>query len=213
MSLRKVLKVLSWIALSVSLFVLVTNVWIVQRGRTKIYSLKDAPDNKVALVLGTSKKTSSGGENRYFKERMETAASLYKGSKAEHILVSGDNGSKYYNEPRDMLQALGDLKIADTVVTLDYAGFRTFDSIVRSKEVFGQDKITIVTQRFHSYRALFIADYVGIDAVAVAAGEENSVGNSLLIREVIARTLAVLDLFVLRSQPKYLGEKVILQIK
>ena len=111
-----------------------------------------------------------------------------------------------------MLNALGDLDIPDSVVSLDYAGFRTLDSIIRSKEVFGQDSITIITQEFHCYRSLFIADYFGIEAYAISADDGGPIGNALAIREVLARTVAVLDLYVLQRKPKFLGEREQLNI-
>lgn len=208
MPIKKIAKVFAWFVFSILSFVFVTNLWVIQSSKSKIYSLTDAKKNDVALVLGTSKRTSSGGENRFFKERMSTAASLHEQGSIKHILVSGDNGSKYYNEPIDMLNALGDLNIPDTVVSLDYAGFRTLDSVVRSKEVFGQNQLTIITQEFHCYRSLFIADFFGIEAVAVSADDGGPIGMTLATREVLARTMAVLDLYVLQRKPKYLGEKV-----
>lgn len=210
---RKVTKATIWTFISLILFILITNIWVVTSTKDQIYTLDRAPYNDVALVLGTSKRTSSGGKNRFFAERMNTAAALHTNNTVKHILVSGDNGSKYYNEPRDMLKALGDLNIPDTVVSLDFAGFRTFDSVVRSKEVFGQDKITIVTQEFHCYRSLFIANYFGIEAIAVSADDGGPVGNSLAIREILARTFAVLDLYVFQKEPKFLGEEVELNIR
>ena len=194
------------------LFVFFTNLWVIYASKDRIYAIEDATPNDVALVLGTSKRTSSGGENRFFKERMTTAAALHKNGVIKHILVSGDNGSNYYNEPIDMLNALGDLNIPDSAVSLDYAGFRTLDSVVRSKEVFGQQKLTIITQQFHCYRSLFIADFFGIEAVAVSADDGGPIGNSLAFREVIARTVAVLDLYVFQRKPRFLGEKVELRI-
>ena len=130
----------------------------------------------------------------------------------KHILVSGDNRTKYYNEPRDMLQALGDLNIPVSDISLDYAGLRTLDSVVRCKEVFGQDKVTIVTQEFHCYRSLFIANYLEMEAVAVSADNGGPIGNTLALREVLARSMAVLDLYVLGRSPKFLGEKIELPI-
>ena len=126
--------------------------------------------------------------------------------------MSGDNRTRYYNEPRDMLQALGDLNIPEEDVSLDFAGLRTLDSVIRCKEVFGQNEVTIVTQEFHCYRSLFIARYFDMDAVAVSADDGGPVGNTLALREVLARTIAVLDLYVLQRKPKYLGEKVTLPI-
>jgi SanA protein len=105
------------------------------------------------------------------------------------------------------------LGVPDSIITLDYAGLRTFDSIVRSKEIFGQDSLTIITQPFHSYRALFISDRVNITAVAIVAIEpkaENAL--SVYIREYFARTKAVMDLYILNTEPKHLGQKEPLKI-
>jgi len=207
MPLKKIAKLLLGVVITVFSFVIGTNLWVIQSSKHRIYHLENVPPNNVALVLGTSKRTSSGGENRYFMERMHAAATLHRQGSIRHILVSGDNGSKYYNEPIDMLHALAELNIPDTVVSLDYAGFRTLDSIVRCKEVFGQDEVTIITQEFHCYRSLFIADYFGINAYAVSADDGGPIGNALALREVLARTVAVLDLYVLARKPKFLGEE------
>lgn len=209
---RKLLRLGIWTSITLFLFVLGTNIWVVQSTKNLIYDPLRVPKNEVALVLGTSKRTSEGKPNRFFMERMETAASLHMDSKIKHILVSGDNRTRYYNEPRDMLQALGDLNIPEEDVSLDFAGLRTLDSVIRCKEVFGQNEVTIVTQEFHCYRSLFIARYFDMDAVAVSADDGGPVGNTLALREVLARTIAVLDLYVLQRKPKYLGEKVTLPI-
>ncbi|MEQ8626017.1 MAG: ElyC/SanA/YdcF family protein [Ekhidna sp.] len=209
---RKLLRLGIWTSITLFLFVLGTNIWVVQSTKNLIYDPLRVPKNEVALVLGTSKRTSEGKPNRFFMERMETAASLHLDSKIKHILVSGDNRTRYYNEPRDMLQALGDLNIPEEDVSLDFAGLRTLDSVIRCKEVFGQNEVTIVTQEFHCYRSLFIARYFDMDAVAVSADDGGPVGNTLALREVLARTIAVLDLYVLQRKPKYLGEKVTLPI-
>jgi SanA protein len=107
-----------------------------------------------------------------------------------------------------MKKALIALGVPDSVITLDYSGLRTLDSIVRSKEIFGQEKITIITQSFHCYRALFISQYYNIDAVALVAEDvANEGGAKVYIRECFARTKAVLDLYVLKTAPRHLGEK------
>lgn len=212
MILRKVIRLLVWMTFTLVFFILITNIWVVQSTSDQIHTLDTVPYNDVALILGTSKRTSKGEPNRFFEERMNTVAALHKEEQVRHILVSGDNGSKYYNEPRDMLNALGDLNIPDTVISMDYAGFRTLDSVVRCKEVFGQKKVTIVTQEFHCYRSLFIANYFDIEAVAISADDGGPVGKNLAFREVLARTVAVIDLYIMRTQPKYLGEQVNLNI-
>ncbi len=209
---RKLIQIGLWTTLSLILFVLGTNIWVVQSTKDYIYNSASAPENEVALILGTSKRTVDGNPNRFFVERMNTAAILHSSEKVKHILVSGDNRTKYYNEPRDMLKALGDLNIPEEDISLDFAGLRTLDSVVRCNEVFGQNKVTIVTQEFHCYRSLFIAKYFDMDAIAVSADDGGPIGHTLALREVLARTMAVLDLYILQRKPKYLGEEISLPI-
>jgi SanA protein len=128
--------------------------------------------------------------------------------KVKHLLVSGDNHAVGYDEPSDMKQAVLALGVPESAVTLDYAGFRTLDSIVRAKEVFGQTKLTIVTDRFHAYRAVFIARHCGIEAVAYCSAEVPVKWSAeARLRECGARVKAVLDLFVLNTHPRFLGPK------
>src|SRR5690606_8845379 len=162
----------------------------------------------MALVLGTSHKTVSGKPNPFFEERMETAAKLFETGKIDHFIVSGDNRSRYYNEPLEMRKALMKKGVPGSAITLDYAGLRTLDSIVRCKQIFGQEKITIITQPFHSYRALFISDYYNLDAVAMVTEEANFENSfKVRLREYAARMVAVLDLFVFKTGPRFMGQK------
>jgi len=139
---------------------------------------------------------------------MATAADLYRNGKALHFILSGDNRTRYYNEPMEMKKALMKLGVPDSVITLDHAGLRTLDSIVRCKEIFGQSNIIIITQPFHSYRALFISNYYHMDAVALVAQEPSQeIAVQVYFREYLARTKAILDLYVLGTEPHHLGEK------
>lgn len=191
------------------LFFFITNIWVVSSTKANVLSAYDKlPDHRVALVLGTSHKTTAGLPNQFFEKRMDTSAELYKIGKIDHFILSGDNRSKFYNEPMEMRKALINRGVPASAITLDYAGLRTLDSVVRSKEIFGQDKIIIITQPFHSYRALFISQYYNIDAVAVVASEpELEVSFKVRIREYFARTKAVLDLYILKTSPRFLGKK------
>ncbi len=190
------------------LLIVLSNVLIVKTTSPNVFTdIKDLPDRRVALVLGTSNKTISGGVNPYFQKRIETAAWLYKAGKVDHLIVSGDNRSMYYNEPMEMSKALIKLGVPQAAITLDYAGLRTLDSVVRCKEIFGQDRITIITQPFHSYRALFISHYYGMDAVAMVADEPVEDSFRIRVREYFARTKAILDLYILKTSPRFLGEK------
>jgi SanA protein len=192
-----------------SAFLLIGNWWVVYSTRPRIFSdYSHMPSNPVGLVLGTSSRLSNGLPNPFFDNRMQTAAELYRLGKITHVIVSGDNRTKFYNEPMEMKKALIKLGVPDSVITLDYAGLRTLDSVIRSKEIFGQDHITIITQPFHSYRALFICHYYHIDAVALVDKElrqEPSV--KVYVREYFARAKAILDLYVLKTAPRHLGEK------
>ena len=200
--------VLTVIFLFVSLFIL-SNLWIVRSTRARVFSdLNKVPHHRIALVLGTSHRTSKGDPNPFFENRIETAAALYKKGKIDHLILSGDNRTIYYNEPMAMLKALLKKGIPASAITLDYAGLRTLDSIVRCKMIFGQSKFIIITQPFHSYRALFISRYHDINAIAMVAEEPDfDYSAKVRIREYLARTKAVLDLYVLKTPPKFLGRK------
>lgn len=191
------------------LFLVICNVWVVLSTRDKVYTnIEELPPHRIALVLGTSNKLAGGKANPFFEKRIETAANLFKMGKIDHFILSGDNSTIFYNEPIAMRKALVKLGVPDSAITLDYAGLRTLDSVVRSQKIFGQDKITIITQPFHSYRALFISEYYNMNAVAMVADEpgfEYSI--KVRLREYLARTKAVLDLYVLKTVPRHLGQK------
>jgi SanA protein len=204
------LKLLFIVLISLLVIFLVScNLWVVSSTAEHVYKDESKlPSHRIALVLGTSHRTVGGGPNPYFEKRMETAAELFKKGKIDHFILSGDNRTRYYNEPMEMRKALVKKGVPPTAITLDYAGLRTLDSIIRCKQIFGQDRITIITQSFHSYRALFISEYYGIDAIAMVADEpnfENSV--KVRIREYLARPKAVLDLYILKTSPRFLGRK------
>jgi len=192
----------------------VLNIWVVESTRKLVYkSVDKVPSNAVALVLGTSKYSRKGATNLFFKYRIEAAVKLYRAGKVKHFILSGDNSLSYYNEPQDMKKALMALGIPAEAITLDYAGFRTFDSVVRSKKVFGQDSLTIITQEFHSYRALFISNFYGMKAIAFATEPVPKASSILtLSREYFARCKAVIDLYILRKEPKFLGEEININI-
>ena len=164
------------------------------------------PEAPVALLLGTAK-TFQGYPNAFYTRRIEAAAELYHSGKVRGILISGDNGRSDYNEPEDMREDLILSGVPPEFITLDYAGFRTLDSIVRAKEVFGQSRLTIVSQRFHVERALYLAKEHGIDAIGYVAGDPLSRNSRLRVRarEILARTAAVLDASVGR-RPRFLGK-------
>ncbi|QXC30974.1 YdcF family protein [Aeromonas sp. FDAARGOS 1409] len=186
--------------------------WTVSDARHYTYDDVNAvPYNRVALVLGTSKYLIGGSPNHYFKYRIKAAAELYNNGKVDYILVSGDNATVQYNEPRQMRRALIQAGIPASAIYSDYAGFRTLDSIVRAKEVFGQARFTVVSQAFHNERAIFIARHFGIEAIGFNALDPSAYqGIRTRVREVFARLMGLLDLYVLDKGPKFLGEPIVI---
>lgn len=196
------------------LAIVISNYWIIKSTKSQIYSdTISIPQNDVAILLGASKKLRNGSENLFFKYRIEAAVQLYKSGKIKHIIVSGDNSKKEYDEATDMREALVAQGVPDSCITQDYAGFRTLDSMVRCLKVFGQNKITVISQRFHNERAIFIGNYYDMDVVAFNAKDvPDAFSLKVRIREHFAKFKAVLDLYLLHKEPKFLGEKVLIKL-
>ena len=213
-AIKKLIKYLSLLALALLLLIIFSNIWIVRSTHKLIFDdITEIPTNDVAVVLGTSRYSTSGYTNLFFKYRMEAAAKLYHHGKVKHILVSGDNRKTSYNEPRDMKEYLIELGVPAHHITLDYAGFRTLDSVVRAKEVFRQQSFTLVSQEFHNQRALFICNYYGIDAVAFNAQDVSANYQfRITLREYLAKFKAVLDLYIIKKEPRFLGEEEVIEV-
>jgi SanA protein len=162
----------------------------------------------VGLLLGTGKYLGNGAVNPYYRYRIEAAAALLKAGKLDYLVISGDNSRKDYNEPETMRADLIAAGIDSSRMYLDYAGFRTFDSMVRLREIFSQDSVTIISQQFHNERALFIARKEGITAVGFNARDvSTSVGFRTQLREKLARVKVFVD-YLFHNEPKFLGPKV-----
>jgi SanA protein len=171
-------------------------------------TIDSLPSCKTAIVLGTSKYMANGTRNSFFYNRIKAAEELFKSGKIKAVIISGDNSLTYYNEPQDMKQELMKAGVPDSVIYLDYAGFRTFDSMIRAKEIFGQSKLIVVSQKFHNERAIFIARKYGIEAYGYNAEDVNSaIGFKTRIRELFARVKVFIDVYG-DKKPKFLGEKI-----
>ena len=179
----------------------------------RIYDdIKEIPYNRVGLLLGTNPTLKNGKPNYYFTYRIRACASLYKAKKISKILISGDNCTKGYNEPESMKQALMKQGVPEKDIILDYAGFRTLDSIIRAREVFGQEKFTIISQQFHNERAVYLALANGMDVVAFNAKQVNGTQTEFktgYLRESLARVKMFLDIWF-GKKPKFLGEKIMI---
>lgn len=211
----KIAKRFKW-ALLLSPFGLFTIICIdtyilVEAENQTFINVQNIPHNKVGLVLGTSKYMKRGSVNPYYKYRVEAAVALYNANKIDFVLVSGDNGIVNYNEPILFKHDLIKLGVPKDKIFLDYAGFSTLDSVLRAQKIFGLNRFTVISQRFHNERAIFLAKQKNINAIGFNA--ENVTGKNSIkteLREYLARTKACLDILV-NSQPKYLGEKIAIQ--
>lgn len=189
-----------------------SNIWVNQYTKPYLYTdVKKIPSRKVCLVLGTSKFGPTGRKNWFFEYRIRAAVELYNQNKVQQFVVSGDNSTHHYDEPGMMKEDLIKRGVPACKITCDYAGFRTFDSVIRMWKVFGQKSFTVISQKFHNQRAVFLARKHGLDAIAFNAVDvEGSGGLKTHIREYFARTKAIIDLYIWPAKPKFLGNRVVL---
>lgn len=188
------------------LLVAFSNAVVLQASRGRIFSDPSAlPHNYVGVVLGTSPFVRGGGWNPFFVNRIQAAVTLYQAGKVNLILVSGDNQYRTYNEPAQMRKLLVENGVPESRIIVDAAGYRTLDSIVRAGTVFGWHKFTVISQEFHNHRALFVADHSGLNVVAFNAEDVGGyTGLRQTLREQLARALAVLDVYLLGTEPREL---------
>ncbi len=196
------------------LLLLIALVWIVNyvvsssTQKQLYYDLASIPKNKVGLLLGTAKYNDKGRNivNLYYQNRIDAAVALYMAGKIDYIIVSGDSNTVYYNEPMLMKNDLIARGVPAKKIFMDNAGFRTLDSILRCRDIFGQEKFTIISQAFHDQRAIYIANHKGINTIAYCAKDGDTVWFSYL-REKFARVKMIYDL-IQNTQAQYYGDKV-----
>lgn len=199
--LRRLIRVAIFLVVGVVAAVALCDARVAYEGK-RAYAVADLPVREVGLVLGTSPRVVGGRKNLHFEGRMDLAASLLASGKVKRLLISGDNGSRGYDEPTAMKDALLARGVPEEAMTLDYAGFRTLDSVARAKSAFEIDSLTIITDDFHLPRALYLAGANGIDAIGCGADTSRFLRPNLRIREHLARVLAVLDVLTGR-EPKF----------
>ncbi len=189
-------------------FIAWANLAAVQASRGILYDdVNLVPPTKVGLVFGTTDRAQER-ENLYFRYRIDAAEKLWKAGKIQVILVSGDNSEKYYNEPEKMRRALVERGIPKNKIVCDYAGLRTLDSVVRAKEIFGLTEVVMISQRFHNERAVYLAQANGMKVTGFNAQDVVSSGGfKTKVREVGARVKMWLDVNILGTRPRHLGDK------
>ncbi len=181
--------------------------WIEQKYRDRIYTCaEDVPSRSVAIVLGAGL-WPDGSLTPVLADRVAIAADLYHAGTVQKLLCSGDNRFVDYNEPQRMLEYAVSLGVPEEAIVLDYAGRRTYDTCYRARDIFGLERVVVVTQRFHAARALYLCDALGVDAVAVLADLQDYTIRRVTweMREYPALALAWWDVNVRHPLP-VLGE-------
>lgn len=207
---KKKLGYASLVIMATFCFIIIAcNFAIEMASKGKTYdNIEEIPKNKVGMVLGTSNRLIGGTSNPYYTNRINATIVLFKAGKIDYVLVSGDNGTPYYNEPINFKKDLIKGGIPENRIFLDYAGFRTLDSVVRAKLVFGLEHVTIISQNFHNKRAIYLAEKKGLKAIGFNAKNlPIKQGLKVEVREYFARVKVFIDL-ALNTQPKYYGEHI-----
>lgn len=205
----RLLVLLLLLALVGGSLVAAANLYVVSDSREYIIGLSDAEviDADCILVLGCLVKA-DGSPSDMLSDRLEIGVELYENGAAPKLLMSGDHGRVEYNEVGAMKKYALDKGVASADVFMDHAGFSTYESMYRAKEIFGADKIIIVSQSYHLYRAIFIARSLGIEAYGVASDQRSYRGQSVRdVREAAARAKDLVYT-IFRPLPTYLGESI-----
>jgi SanA protein len=183
--------------------ILLTRIIFLGKASSCTFSQDNVPARQVAIVFGAEVKK-DGTPSIVLRDRVETAAALYKSGKVEKLLMSGDNRFVDYNEPEAMRRYALALGIPDADIVLDYAGRRTYDTCYRAKDIFGVNSAVLVTQGFHLPRALFLCNAFGIDAIGVEAQNYYYLKRLQLywnLRELLATVQSVADVYLLKPLP------------
>lgn len=189
------------------LFIFLIDYWVVASTKDQIKSLSDVQDADCILVLGAGV-WENDQPSPMLKDRLDRSVELFERKAAPYLVMSGDHGQKDYDEVNVMKGFAIKAGVDSNMIYMDHAGFSTYESLYRLKYIFEAEKVIIVTQKYHLYRALFIANALGLKAVGVAAKEINYSGQSLRdFREILARNKDVLS-SIFKPVPTYLGDAI-----
>lgn len=186
------------------------NLWVTGSVNDNILSQEQAAlldDVDCVVVLGCQVR-SDGSPSHMLEDRLKRSVALYQTGAAPKLLMSGDHGRQEYDEVDTMKRYAVDAGVPSADVFMDHAGFSTYETMYRAKEIFGAKKILIVTQQYHLYRALYIARELGLEAYGVSADYRRYSGQlSRDIREILAR-VKDFGMSIIRPEPTYLGEAI-----
>ena len=203
------LKIFITLAIIALAAVAAVNAYVCASVYARIYSADELSLEKAdcILVLGAGVRN-DGSPSHMLEDRLIVGKTLYEHGVSDYILLSGDHGQEEYDEVNCMLDYMLDSGIVREPMFLDHAGFSTYESIYRAKEIFGAEKIIIVTQKYHLYRALYIADSLGIDAIGASADLRTYIGQSMRETREIAARFKDFFFAIFKPEPTYLGERI-----
>ncbi len=206
---KKLLRIVIIVTLFFGVNFLIQKYFRIQSYSPFIFSeVEKTPNLSVALVFGAGVKA-NGKLSDALTDRVLTGIELYKAGKAKKLLMSGDNSTKNYDEVTAMKNFAVEKGVPEGDVVLDYAGFDTYDSCYRAREIFDlHSGIILVSQAFHLPRALYICNSLGVQSVGVSADKRVYATNLWGLREFAAQIKAIVDVEILHSNPKFLGPKV-----
>ena len=200
-------KFVFYVGMSGFIILFLINFWVIASTKNQIISLNDVNDSDCILVLGAGV-WQNNQPSPMLKDRLDRSVDLFEKGVAPYLVMSGDHGQKNYDEVNVMKDYAKDAGIDSNLIYMDHAGFSTYESLYRLKYIFKAERVIIVTQKYHLYRALYIANALGLDAVGVSAQEINYGGQSVRdLREILARTK---DFFsaVFFPKPSIMGDPI-----
>lgn len=203
-----ILRLIAAAAIAVCVLTAACNVLVLEKSKPYIFrSVSDAPTRSTVIVLG-ARVYPKGGLSPMLADRLSTALDLYRQGKAERFLVSGDHGTKGYDEVNAMKEYLLSQGVPPEDIFLDHAGFDTYDSMYRAHAIFQADSVIVVTQAFHLPRAVYLARALGLDAVGVPADRQAYAGILYnQTREILSRVKACMSV-AFHAKPKFLGDTI-----
>ena len=207
--LRKIMFLLVLITMLGCVTVLMVNNNVESVGTSYILSVNDVPKADAILVLGAYV-FPSGSVSTMLNDRLSVGYELYEQGKAPKLLVSGDHGQKDYDEVNSMKSFLKDKGVPSRDVFMDHAGFSTYESVYRARDIFEVQTVIIVTQEYHLKRAVFVARELGLEAYGVAS-DKRDYGQAMVmynLREIAARNKDFLWAKILKPEPTFLGESI-----
>ncbi len=209
--LKKWLQIALCLAILGIVIILSICLYVEATGKAYLITAENAPATDAILILG-ARVYSNGTPSPLLQDRLDYGYTLYAANKANRIIVSGDHGRKDYDEVNAMKNYLLAKGVPQEHIFLDHAGFNTYDSLYRAKEIFGVKSLIVCTQEFHMPRALYIGRRLGLEAYGYAAPDKASYHMAYNnFREKLAQVKAFLETDILHRKPKYLGNVIPIQ--